>query len=162
MAKKKSQDARIFPVDTRFQKMASRKGGISREKAIEQAQSRIEQAKPGFDEWLDAELREFGGLIKTAEAGQANPDWIERANFRSRQLRDSSTMFGYELLSFIANSLCEILDAMEAGRKGNMESIACHMDAIALARRKSYRRLKPEQVPELTKGLRRVVKHVTV
>jgi hypothetical protein len=25
----------------------------------------------------------------------------------------------------------------------------------------SYRRLKPEQVPELTKGLRRVVKHVT-
>jgi hypothetical protein len=36
------------------------------------------------------------------------------------------------------------------------------MDALMLARQKSYRRLRPEQVPELTKGLRRVVEHVTI
>ena len=38
----------------------------------------------------------------------------------------------------------------------------CHIDALMLARQKSYRRMRPEQVPELTKGLQRVVKHVTI
>jgi len=44
----------------------------------------------------------------------------------------------------------------------NMESILCHVDALILARQPYYRALQPEQVPELTKGLRRVVKHVTI
>ncbi len=155
-------DARVFPVETRFQKLAKRAGGISRDQAIERAQTAIEQAKPSFDNWLDTELQEFADLVRSAELGDADPAWIENANFRSRQLRDSATTLGFELLSFIANSLCEILDAMQTDSKCNMESIMCHMDALMLARQKSYRRLTPDQVPELTKGLRRVVKHVTI
>jgi hypothetical protein len=162
MAKAPPPEARVFPVDTRFQKMARREGGVSREKAIEQAQSAIEEVKPRYDEWLDTELKEFAGLIKSAQSGKAEPNWIETANFRSRQLRDSATPLGFELLAFIANSLCEICDSIEAGSECNMESIACHLDALLLARQKSYRHLKPEQVPDLTKGLRRVVKRVTV
>jgi hypothetical protein len=155
-------DARVFPVETRFQKLAKRAGGISRDKALERAQTAIEEAKPGFDNWLDTELREFANLIKSAELGEVDPAWIENANFRSRQLRDSATTLGFELLSFIANSLCEILDAIQADNKCNMESITCHMDALMLARQKPYRRLTPDQVPELTRGLSRVVKHVTI
>jgi len=162
MAKAPQPEARVFPVDTRFQKMARREGGVSREKAIEQAQSAIEEVKPRYDEWLATELKEFASLIKSAQAGSAEPNWIETANFRSRQLRDSATPLGFELLAFIANSLCEIFDSIEAGSECNMESIACHLDALMLARQKSYRHLKPEQVPDLTKGLRRVVKRVTV
>ena len=40
-------DARVFPVETRFQKMAKREGGVPREKAIEQAQNEIEGAGVG-------------------------------------------------------------------------------------------------------------------
>ena len=123
---------------------------------------RLRRSSADFDNWLDAELQEFASLIKSVELGEADPAWIESANFRSRQLRDSATTLGFELLSFIANSLCEILDAIQADNKYNIESITCHMDALMLARQKSYRRLTPEQVPELTKGLRRVVKHVTI
>jgi hypothetical protein len=49
-------DARVFPVETRFQKMAKREGGLSRDKAIEQAQMQIEKAKTQFEDWLAVEL----------------------------------------------------------------------------------------------------------
>jgi hypothetical protein len=157
----KSGDARIFAVETRFQKLARRPGGISRDKAIERADAQIEQVKPSFDELLDGELKAFASLVKNAEGGEADPDWIAKATFHARELRDSATTLGFELLSFIADSLCDVLDTIAAGTKFNMESITCHVDALMLARQKSYRRLRPDQVPELTKGLRRVVNHVT-
>jgi hypothetical protein len=162
MAGSGKRDARIFAVETRFQKLAKRPGGVSRDTAIERAQSGIEDAKAEFDGWLDTELRELASLFKSAELGEADPGWIERANFHSRQLCDSATTQQFELLSFIANSLCDVLDVIQTDQNCNMESITCHMDALTLARQKSYRRLRPEQVPELTRGLRRVVEHVTI
>jgi hypothetical protein len=161
MSKKPTPKARVFAVETRFQQMARRPGGISREKAIEQAESKVEAAKPDYDAWLDTELQDLSGLVKKAQNGQPEPNWIESAAFRSRELRDSATTLRFELLSLIAGSLCEVFDAIEAGSEFNMEAITCHVDALMLARKMSYRRLKPEQVPELMKGLRQVVKHVT-
>jgi hypothetical protein len=162
MAGNGKHDARIFAVETRFQKLAKRSGGIPRDTAIERAQSGIEEVKPEFDSWLDTELQELASLIKGAELGEAVPGWIESANFHSRQLCDSATTLQFELLSYIANSLCDVLDVIQTDQNYSMESITCHIDALMLARQKSYRRLRPEQVPELTKGLRRVVEHVTI
>lgn len=162
MAEAKKHNARIFAVETRFQKLAKRPGGIPRDTAIERAQTELEEIKPEFDNWLDTELQELANLIKSAELGAAGRDWIERANLHSRQLRDSATTLQFELLSFIANSLCDVLDVIPMDNNYNMESITCHMDALMLAKQKSYRRLRPEQVPELTRGLRRVVEHVTI
>ncbi len=158
MPRQSHPDARIFPVDTRFQKMARREGGVPRDQAIERARAEVEKAGPSFDNWLKDGLRNLQHLI--AEAGPAEPGWIENANAQSRQLRDSSGTLGFQLLAFIANSLCDMLDSVEAGAVCDMELIACHVDALNLAQRKSYRRLKPEQVPELTEGLRRVVKRI--
>ena len=162
MAGTRKHDARLFAVETRFQKLAKHPGGIPRDAAIERAQSAIDDVKPEFDGWLDTELQELASLIKSAELGKADSAWIERANLHSRQLCDSAGTLQFELLSFIANSLCDVLDVIQRDNHDNMESITCHMDALMLARQKSYRRLRPEQVPELTKGLRRVVEHVTI
>jgi len=159
---KTGQEARIFAVETRFQKLARRDGGVPRDKAIAQAHAEIEQVKPDFDQWFDIELRELAALVNNAQSGEGKPGWIETAGFRSRQLRDSAGTLGFELIEFIAGSLCEILESIEAGNECNMESILCHVDALILARQPYYRALQPEQVPELTKGLRRVVKHVTI
>jgi hypothetical protein len=101
-------------------------------------------------------------MVKDVQAGHEEPGWIETTSFRTRQLRDSAGSLGYELIAFIAGSFCELLDSIEAGSECNMESIVCHVDALMLARQKSYRRMKPDQVPELTRGLQRVVKHVTI
>lgn len=158
MAKTPKPDARIFLMETRFQKMARREGGVARNDAIERAAVEIEKAEPGFYEWLDDGLRKLKRLI--AEARPADSSWVEAANTHSRQLCETAGTLGFQLLSFIANSLCDVLDSIESGGNCNMESIACHIDALNLARQKSYRRLTPEQVPELTEGLRRIVERI--
>jgi hypothetical protein len=154
-------DAHVFPVETRFQTMAKREGGMPREKAIEQAQHEIEGVKRRFDNWLGDELQELRRLMKKAEDAEAGAEWIETANFHSRQLRDSALTLNFELLAFVAGSLCEILDSIEAGSECNMEAVTCHVESLLLAGQASYRHLKPEQVPALTSGLLRVVKRVT-
>ncbi len=161
MTKKTEADARTFFVDTRFHRLARRGGGITREQAISQAQAGIEEARSGFEEWVDTELREVADLVKSASAGRAAADWLETLNIRSRQLRDVGTTMGFELLSFVADSLCDLLDSIADGADCNMESVVCHVDALALSRQERYRHMQPDQVPDLTKGLRRVVKHVS-
>src|SRR5271156_762982 len=83
-------DVLVFRVDTHFQKMARREGGVPREKAIEQAQTEIEEVKSHFDRWLESELKEFVRLMKKVEGAKAGKDWIKTANFHSHQLRDSA------------------------------------------------------------------------
>jgi hypothetical protein len=68
----------------------------------------------------------------------------------------------FELVTFVANNLCEILDAMKAGAVYDKDAIDCHMDALLLARTEPYRRLRPEQVPEMSSGLRRVGELVSI
>lgn len=153
--------ARVFPVETRFQRMARRAGGIPREKAIESAQARVEENKPGFEDWLNTELAGLIDEVARAQAGTAGPDWIDTANTHSRALRDVGTTMGFELLTYIANSLCEVFDAVADGAELKMESVTCHVDALQLSRQRPYRNMKPEQVPELTSGLKRVVDFVS-
>jgi hypothetical protein len=162
MAKPKAPEARIFEVDTRFQALARRSGGVPREQALERAQEKIEEVKPQFDEWLDIEMDKLTTLIKKAQAGTAESNWIAAAIIRTRQLHHSAATLGAELLAFIAGSLRDVLESMEGGGECNMESITCHVDALVLARQSSYRRLRPDQVPELTEGLRQVARRAAV
>ena len=145
-----------------FSNWRAAQAALPREQAIERALSALENAKPAYEDFLEREVAGVADLVRTVEAGNDEPGWIETVTFRSRQLRDSAGSLGYELVAFISGSLCELLDSIEAGSDCNMESIVCHVDALMLARQKSYRRMRPEQVPELTKGLQRVVKHVTI
>lgn len=158
---KSAGEARVFTVETRFQKLARRPGGVPREKALENAAAKIEEIKPGFDEWLNKELQSLADVVNKARSGAPQPDWVEIANMHSRQVRDAGTTMGSELLTFIANSLSDVLDAITAGAECNMESITCHLDALFLARQHPFRNMKPEQVPELTSGLKRVVEVVS-
>ena len=154
------KEARIFAVETRFQKLARQPGGIPRETALEQAQAEVKKLEPGFDDWLTATLQALIDAVDQAKQPGANADWIAAANTNSRQLRDVGTTMDFELITFIASSLCDILDAIEAGAEIHMDSIQCHIDALLMARHKAYRGLKPEQVPELTGGLRRVAEQI--
>jgi hypothetical protein len=162
MSRNSKKEAVIFSVETRFQRLARVPGGISREQAIEKAQAQLDTLKPGFEDWLDQELQELSTVVKRALAGEGEPDWIDVANHHCRRLRDVGATMGFELVSFVANALCDIFDAISAGAVGNTDSIACHMDALKLARQEAYRHLKPEQLPELSSGLRRVADLVSL
>jgi hypothetical protein len=161
MTAEQKTEPRIFAVDTRFQRMARRSGGVSREQAISQAQADLEKVGGGFEEWLDTEFKELFDTVGAAQGDRAATDWIEVANSRSRELRDVGATMGFELLSFVADSLCDLLDSIAGGAECNMDSIVCHLDALVLSRQETYRHMHLDQVADLTRGLRRVVKHVS-
>jgi hypothetical protein len=155
------REARTFFVETRFQRLARRPGGLSRTQALENAQAKIEETKPEFEAWLDGELRELTDLVaKGVQTGAADPAWAAGIVSHCGQLRDIGTTMGYTLLSFIAGNLCEILESTNTDAKSNIESIMCHLDALLLARQAQYRDMRPEQLPELTGGLRRVAEFI--
>jgi hypothetical protein len=162
MSKKPIPEANTFLVETRFQRMARRPGGMAREQALESAQANIEESKPEFEIWLDAELQNLAVVVRSAQAGAAEPGWPQDVCLRSRQLRDLGTTMGFVLLTFIANNLCEILEATPAGHECDMETITCHLDALFLARQEQYRNMRLEQLPELTKGLRLVKESASI
>jgi hypothetical protein len=162
MAENPTKEARVFSAKTRFQSLARRPGGVSRSQAVENAQGKVEEAKLGFDEWLDGELTELIGVIDRAKAGEPVEDWIEIAQFHTNQLRDVGTTVGFELLTFISNTLCTILDGIKAGAECKVESLTCHIDALLLIRRKQFRNLRPDQVPELSRGLHQVAESVSI
>ena len=162
MADNPDNEARIFSPKTRFQTLARRPGGVSRGKALDNAQNKIEEAKLGFDEWLDAEMTELIGAVDRARSGAPVDDWIDAAQFHTNQLRDVGTTVGFELLTFIANTLSTILEGIKAGAEFNMESVTCHIDSLLLIRQKQFRHLRPDQVPELSRGLHRIAESVSI
>jgi hypothetical protein len=48
MSKATKHEAHIFHVDTRFQRMARRSGGVTREQAVAGAQAQVEELKADF------------------------------------------------------------------------------------------------------------------
>src|SRR5262249_56924809 len=104
--------------------------------------------------------RGWGRVGRGGGGGAADPGWAEGIVSHCGQLRDIGTTMGYTLLSFIAGNLCEILEDANTDAKSNIETIMCHLDALLLARQARYRDMRPEQLPELTGGLRRVAEFI--
>ena len=162
MSKEPKHEAHTFYVDTRFQKMARRPGGAAREQALARAQAQVEELKPEFTVWLDRELEELNAAILLIEVNSSDKLSIERAYRSCSQLRDVGATMDFELVTFVANNLCEILEAIKAGAAYDKDMIDCHISALFLARTDQYRHLRPEQIPEMASGLRRVVELASI
>ena len=134
---------------------------MSRARAIERAEIEIAEVKVEFDEWLSRELAELMTAFEAARDSQRDPGRLAELANRSRQLRDVTATMRFELLSFVGASLCDLLDSISAEAEFPIESIVCHLDALNLSARPDFRGLRPDEVPELTKGLRRVVKYAS-
>jgi hypothetical protein len=158
MPDKPADDANSFLVDSHFQKMARRSGGVPRDQALEIAQNSIDKIKSGFGDWLQTEVDSLIAEIRkgrTASLGDVS--WAETAAMHARQIRDVGTTMGFELVTFITNNLSEMFEAIIGGASARNEIIDCHIDALLLAKQDQYRHLRPEQLPELSIGLRRVL-----
>lgn len=162
MSKPPSAPANIFYADTRFERMARRPGGIDREQALQRAQVEVEEMKADFDVWIDDEFTKLNAALSQVAENPADKAALERANVCCAHLRDVGSTMGYDLVTFIARTLCEILDAYIAGAPYDQEVIDCHSNAFLLARMDEYRHLRPDQVPDLTNGLLRVVEIASI
>jgi len=147
--------AREFAVETDFQKKVRRPGGVTRHQAIGRARVQIDTLRNEFTDWLREELYRLQAAIQMAEAYPANEMLLEDAFRSSCQLRDVGTTMGYELVTFVASRLCEVLNAVRGGAGYDKDLVACHLDALQLAGQDSYKNVSPDQVPDLCNGLRR-------
>jgi len=151
--------AREFPVETDFQKKARRAGGVTRNQAVGDAEAQIETLKEEFTDWLKDGLDRLQSAIQLAETFPDNAMLVEDAFRSSCELRDIGTTMGYELVTFVANRFCAVLNAIRNGADYDKVLIRCHLDALQLARQDSYRNVGPDQVPDLCDGLRRAAEH---
>ena len=151
--------AREFAVETDFQRKVLRPGGIPRDKAIGRARAQIDTLQHKFSDWLNDELCHLGAAIERLRANPASQASLDDTFHSSRQLRDVGTTMGYELVTFVAGSLCDVLEAIRNGADYDQELIDCHIDALHLARKDSYKNVGPSQVPDLCEGLRRATEH---
>jgi chemotaxis protein histidine kinase CheA len=151
--------AREFPVETDFHKKARRPGGVTRNQAVGNAQAQIETLKEEFTDWLKDGLDRLQSAIQLAETFPDNAMLVEDAFRSSCELRDIGTTMGYELVTFVANRFCEVLNAIRNGADYDKVLIRCHLDALQLARQDTYKNVSPDQVPDLCDGLRRAAEH---
>jgi hypothetical protein len=157
MSKLDDNEAREFRVETKFQQYAKRPGGIPRDQAIVNAQTTVAALKPNFETWVDDEMAKLMKAIPAQGADIADGAWMETADLHSQRLADVSATMGYDFVSYVANNLCLMFEAIKRGADYRRDVMVCHLDALALGRKDKFARMKPEDVPELTDGLRRVL-----
>lgn len=151
-------EGREFYVQTSFQKAAARPGGIPRATALRSASRNIELLEPTFASWLDNEI---DGLARTAsDAKSAAIDdlaWIDSVERHSERLVDVAETMGYSMVAFVASNLRVVCEAIRNGAGYRPDVITCHIDALMLCRQDTYRTMKPNDLPALAEGLRRIV-----
>lgn len=154
-------NVRTFFVDTRFQQMARRPGGVPKELAVQQAESQIETFKEEFVDWVEQEVQDLSAAFKTMNHDGDIMIQLDDIYRRCRQLRDTGTTMGLELITFVADNFCKVLDTVKAGATYDPNVVACHIDALLLAKQKNYRNLRPDQVIEMTNGLQKILDRAT-
>lgn len=162
MSKKAPPAAHMFYVDTRFERLARRPGGVERDKALASAQAAVEDMKSEFATWVDKEFEQLTDALAEIDSHRGDKAALENAYRSCAHLRDVGGTMGYELVTFVAKTLCDILEAYIAGAAYDKNVIDCHINALMLAKMEQYRHLRPDQVPEMTNGLLRVVEVASI
>lgn len=142
MTNSTGDDGTLIPVSTRFHSMVRRPGGVSREQAIQSAEAKIDTMQPQFADWLDRELERLLAAIPAGQAEATSEDpWLETAYVHCRAMRDVGATMGFELLTFAANNLCDIIEIVQSGVDCPFDAIESQLNALLLARKEVARAL---------------------
>jgi hypothetical protein len=129
-------DDSLIPVQTRFHSMALRPGGVSRKQAIGSAERVLNTMQPQFAEWLDRELRLLILAIPVEQGDITSGDpWLESAYLHARAVRDVGATMGFELLTFAANNLCDIIEVVRSGVDCPFDTVESQIQALLVAKR---------------------------
>ena len=149
-------DAETFYVETHYERMARRPGGSPRDEALAAAQLQIDELKAGFLDWLNPQLKQLSGALADLDADPSVTSLAERACHLCAQVQDVGTTMGFSVVTFVAKTLCDVLESIKAGAIYEKEMIDCHVNALLYVAKNPHRNLTQEQIAELSGGLRRV------
>jgi hypothetical protein len=142
MANPTGDDGALIPVSTRFHSLVRRPGGVSREQAIHAAEAKIGTLQPQFADWLDRELENLIAVLPGGQAEATSEDpWLDAAYVHCRAMRDVGATMGFELLTFAANNLCDIIEIVKSGVDCPFDAVESQLSALLLARKEVARAL---------------------
>lgn len=163
MASSPKSVGRLFPVETNFQKMARRPGGLPRSKAVEAAAAKLEEMGPQYRTWLGEETAKLTDAIDALmEASVAFAARLEEAEHHCRQIRDVAGTMDFDLVTFVADNLWTILRASRHDMEPRRDPISCHVDALRLVSRNEYQGKQIKELPHFVQGLNKVAECATL
>ena len=130
-------------------------GGISRSRALQNARVELNRLKPQLTNYIKDECVNLEVALSAAGiAGPHQEASIRNARVASERLRDVAEPMGFLLIALVAKSLCDIFEAAEEAQIEYPQAVLdCHFDALRLVQQRRYRDLRPQDLPDLTKGL---------
>lgn len=101
--------------------------------AIAKAEAALKNLAGNFSQWLQDEIDKLEAARQHVRAKGANAETMENLYFRAHDLKGLGTTYGYQLITRIAASLCELIDDKDKREKAPIPLIDAHIDAIKAA-----------------------------
>ena len=123
--------ARVFTVENQLAKIVREPGGRTVEKALKEADTRIEAAR---ETSVAALAEKAEQLAAHAAAGRRGEDPVAFARIYdiSNAIYGLAAAFGLQGLAEAAFSLCDLADSYKGGEAPNWPAIDVHVDGIRL------------------------------
>ena len=139
--------------------------GYSVEQMVTRGEIVIEQASDEYEGVVNQDLNELIRLSEELQGCTApDPRLVHRLYGKAFDIKSHAGTFHYLVLSEIAGSLCEYIEAMEkakqpivAGNDAAMTVLNMHVDSLRLARERDMRGPMGAREHELVDGLARVI-----
>lgn len=120
-------------VETVFQRLARRGGGISREHAVERADQAVDGMREAYVEGLRADLARLDYVVELiAGAERPAPEDCREAYRLCGYIRDLGGTFGEDAVTAVADRCCEFLFRMGEANVDARAGLAAHIDALRL------------------------------
>lgn len=152
-AGRKSDDFRVVQVETSFERKTRQPGGLGRADAVAAAEKSILEMRSSIEKTIDEKMAELETAFSNAGASGGSLDAQLRVMLElATVLRDLGGVVGFNLMTYVSESLCKFLYLFES--RGGFEKavVDCHLKAIRLVRNENFRMLQPADVPQLQAG----------
>jgi chemotaxis protein histidine kinase CheA len=121
-----------FP-KTRLSELAARSGGVTRERAVEEALKSIDNLRDHAVTTINDATATIETILGTAKNGRVSPDDMRKILRQADSIITMAGTFGMAALENIAKSLCDIADGLLNRETQDAAPILVHVQAIRLA-----------------------------
>lgn len=151
-------EVKIMHVPTRFAALASRPNGMSRDEALDRADTFIENIEPKYLEWVERDLAKLTEVVDFIhKAKSMSKEDYQSAYRKSNHIRDLGGTFSYDLITVVADSMSELLFRLGEAERYDQAALVAHMNALCLVCSSQFKGVKPDAVGDLIGSLQKLV-----
>ncbi len=113
--------------------MAARSGGVTRDRAIEEALKSIEKLRNHAVTTIETATASIEKTLSASKGGQVAPDDMRKILREADCIVTMAATFGMQTLENIGKSLCDIADGLLTHNMRDAAPVMVHVQAIRLA-----------------------------